>query len=287
MRVRRLTTIAVLALLAPAAAALAGNPCIGDARQQFLESQAQCREDLQVAKDGCLNRDHECVEVCRAERAVCVEASGVEAALEACNASTRAAKQTCRDQNPPDSRELDQCIDQAQVVGFQCRDAAREAARPALDACPEAFGSCARACPPADPAIEIPNPRQCRRDAKVAHKSCKATCRESLQFQKDVCRNRDHDCVEQCRTERDACRDPVEIDLETRVAQCRADRDAAVQNCRALFADGTVEQDQCIDNAQVAAFQCRDAAEEAVRPGFATCGDGFRTCAQACPAVTP
>jgi len=286
MRLRTLTIAGFLTLLAPVAAR-AANPCIGDARQQALECAAQCREDFQVAKDGCLNRDHDCVEVCRAERGVCFEATGLEAALEQCNAVVRAAKETCRVQNPAGSVGLDQCIDQAQVVGFQCRDAAREAARPALDACHEAFESCARACPPADPASEILNPRQCRRDAKAAHKSCKATCRESLQFQKDVCRNRDHDCVEQCRTERDVCREPVETDLETRVAQCRADRDAAVQNCRALFADGTAEQDQCIDNAQVAAFQCRDAAVEAVRPGFATCGEGFRTCAQACPPVTP
>lgn len=283
MRVHRLTTFAgLLSLLAPVAA-LAGNPCMGDARQQFLEAQAQCREDLQVAKDGCWNRDHECVEVCRAERGVCIDASGIEAALEACNETTRAAKATCRDQNPPDSTALDQCIDQAQVVGFQCRDAAREAARPALEACRVAFRDCARACPPPDPPSEIVNPAQCRRDAKAAYKTCKLTCRENFQFQKDACRNRDHDCVEQCRANRDACREPLEIQLEATLTQCRTDRDAAVQNCRVLFADGTAEQDQCIDNAQVAAFQCRDQAQEAVRPGFDGCGEGFRTCAEACP----
>ena len=283
MRVRRPTTIAVSLLLLAPAATLAANPCIGDAREQFLESQAQCREDFQAAKDGCLNRDHECVEVCRAQRGVCVEATGLEAALEACNDAIRAAKTTCREQNPSDSTALDQCIDQAQVVGFQCRDAAREAARPALDACRGGFGDCAHACPPPDPASEVQNPAQCRRDAKGAYKTCKADCRESFQFQKDVCHNRDHDCVEQCRANRDACREPVETQLEANVAQCRADRDAAVQNCRALFADGTTEQDQCIDNAQVAAFQCRDQAEEAARPGFEGCNDGFRRGAEACP----
>jgi hypothetical protein len=285
MRVRTLTVAWLLSLLGPAAA-VAGNPCIGEARQQALECVTQCREDLQIARDGCLNRDHECVELCRAERGVCVEATGLEAALDQCNDVVRAAKQTCRSQDLP-SVALDQCIDQAQVVGFQCRDAAREAARPALEACQEAFAGCARACPPADPAGEVVNPRQCRRDAKTAHKACKATCREGLQFQKDACRNRDHDCVEQCRTERDVCREPVETDLESRATQCRTDRDAAVQNCRALFADGTAEQDQCIDNAQVAAFQCGDAAREAVRPGFVACSDGFRTCAEACPPVAP
>jgi hypothetical protein len=282
MRVRRLTTIATFLLLVHAAAP-AANPCIGDARQQFLESQAQCREDFQVAKDECLNRDHDCVEICRAERGVCVEATGVEAAVEACQEAVRAAKATCRDQNPPDSPALDQCIDQVQVVGFQCRDAAREAARPALEACRSAFGDCARACPRPDPPSEVVNPGQCRRDAKTAYKTCKGDARESFQFQRDACRNRDHDCVEQCRANRDACRDPLETQLEATFAQCRTDRDAAVQNCRALFADGTTEQDQCIDNAQVAAFQCRDAAAEGARPGFEGCNAGFRTCAEACP----
>lgn len=283
MRVRWLTTLAgVLSLLAPAAA-LAGNPCIGEARQQFLESQAQCREDFQLAKDDCLNRDHECMEVCRAERGVCIEATGLEAALKACSETIRAAKATCREQNPPDSAALDQCIDQAQVVGFQCRDTAREAARPALEACRVAFGTCARACPPPDPPSEVIDRAQCRRDAKVAYKTCKVTCREDFQFQKDTCRNRDHDCVEQCRANRDACREPVEIQLDAGLEQCRADRDAAVQNCRVLFADGTVEQDQCIDNAEVVAFQCRDQAQEAARPGFDSCAEGFKTCAQACP----
>ena len=283
MRVRRLGTVAAfLSLLAPAGA-LAGNPCTGDARQQFVETQAQCREDLQVARDGCLNRDHECVEVCRANRSVCVDESGIEAALDACNETTRAAKATCREQNPPDSTGLDQCIDQAQVVGFQCRDAAREAARPALDACRVAFRGCARACPPPNPPSEVVDPVQCRRDARTAHKTCKTTAREEFQFQKDACKNRDHACVEQCRADRDACREPVEIQLEAGTDQCRAQRDGAVQNCRALYDDGSPEQDVCVDNAQVAAFQCRDEAREEARPGFEGCNAGFRSCAEACP----
>jgi hypothetical protein len=282
MRVRTLTVAWFLSLLGPAAA-LAGNPCIGEARQQALECVAQCREDLQVGKDGCLNRDHECVEVCRAERDVCVEASGLEAALDQCNDVVRAAKQTCRSQNPPDSVGLDQCIDQAQVVGFQCRDAAREAAGPALDVCRAEFRDCARACPPPNPPSEVADPVQCRRDAKATYKTCKTTVREDFQFQKDACKNRDHACVEQCRADRDACREPVESQLEASNDQCGAQRDGAVQNCRALYEDGTPEQDVCIDNAQVAAFQCRDEAREDARPGFDGCNLGFRSCAEACP----
>ena len=283
MRVRTLMTLAGVASLLAPVAALAGNPCIGDARQQLVESQAQCREDFQLAKDGCLNRDHECVDVCRANRGVCVEATGLEAAVEACNDTTREAKATCREQNPADSPALDACIDQAQVVGFQCRDAAREAARPALDVCRAEFRDCARACPPPNPPSEVADPVQCRRDAKATYKTCKTTAREDFQFQKDACKNRDHACVEQCRADRDACREPVESQLEASNDQCGAQRDGAVQNCRALYAEGSPEQDVCIDNAQVAAFQCRDEAHEEARPGFEGCNDGFRSCAEACP----
>jgi hypothetical protein len=274
---------ATFATLLVSAAAPAANPCIGEAVEQYGECQDQCREDFQLAKDGCLNRDHECVEVCRAEREVCREATGLDAALAECNQSLRAAKRACRDNNPPDSPELDLCIDQAQVVAFQCRDTAREAARPALKACAKQFKLCGKACPPPDPPSEAVDPAACKREAKTAYKTCRATCREDFQFQKDVCLNRDHACVEQCRANRDACRQPVEDELAADLDACSATRQQQVQNCKDTFAEGSPEREQCIDNAQVAAFQCRDAAREEARPGFEGCRLGFRTCAQACP----
>jgi hypothetical protein len=274
---------ATLATLLLASAAHAGNPCIGEAVEQYGECQDQCREDFQIAKDGCLNRDHECVEVCRAERETCREESGIDAALALCNQDLRAAKQRCRDNNPPESPALDLCIDQAQVVAFQCRDGAREEARPALTLCAKQFKVCAKACPPPDPPSEAVDPVECKRTAKTIYKECRATCREDFQFQKDVCLNRDHACVEQCRADRDTCRQPFEDDLESDLAACGATRQLRVDNCKSTYAEGTPERDQCIDNAQVAAFQCRDAAREKARPGFEGCRLQFRTCAQGCP----
>ena len=64
-----------------------GGACIDDAVGQYKECQAQCKEDYQTAKDACLNRDHDCVEVCRAKRDSCVQDSGLPAALDACNAT--------------------------------------------------------------------------------------------------------------------------------------------------------------------------------------------------------
>jgi hypothetical protein len=75
------------------------RPCIGDAKSQFIECRGQCKEDYQAAKDACLNRDHECVEVCRARREECRLATGIDADLAACDATLRAAKQLCRENN--------------------------------------------------------------------------------------------------------------------------------------------------------------------------------------------
>jgi hypothetical protein len=76
MRARRAivscTAVAGFALLGGGSGARAGGVCIDDAVGQYRECQAQCQEDYQAAKDACPNRDHDCVELCRAERDSCV-----------------------------------------------------------------------------------------------------------------------------------------------------------------------------------------------------------------------
>jgi hypothetical protein len=277
-----LASAAALTLLAGAARA-DGNPCIDDAVQQFLECRGQCKEDFQIAKDACLGRDHDCMEVCRAKREDCRQQTGIDEDLAACNAQLYAAKQNCRQDpaNPTGSDNLDHCIDQAQVVAFQCRDAARERWRPELQVCRAEFRACAKACP------EVPgnniDPVQCRIDAKAAYKQCKADCREQLQTQKDLCRNRDHDCVEVCRARRDDCRKPIEDQLNADIEACNAQLASDKQQCQNAFPNDPAGLDQCIDNAQVTAFTCRDDARERARPGFANCRQQFQSCAELCP----
>jgi hypothetical protein len=282
----RITFALGLALLLAAPAARAADPCIADAKQEYSESKTQCKEDYQTAKDACLNRDHACVEGCRAGRAECVDATSVDEDLAACRDDLRDAKAACRAAHPEGSAELDQCIDQAQVVAFQCRKGARKAAKPALSACRTGFRACAKSCPPPATPSSGEDVRQCKLDAKTVYRTCKLDSREAFQSQKDLCLNRDHTCVEGCRAGRDACRQPVEDQLDADRAACNATRDAAVQNCKDLYADGTPERDACITNAQVDAFQCRDQARETARPNFQACGDGFKSCAEACPAAS-
>ena len=275
---------AALALAAALWALPAAASCTGDARKDFRACRAGCKEQFQTARDGCLNRDHTCVEGCRALRADCTDATGIEAALEACNDTLAAARRTCR-QNHEDGPDRDQCIDQAQLVAFQCRDQARETAQDALLQCRKAFRACTKGCPAVPPAAA--GTRQCKRDANRAFKECNVACREDFQVAKDACRNLNHDCVEACRAGRHDCLDPVLDALDAAVAACKATRDTAVQTCKDLYAEGTAERDQCIDNAQAAAFQCRDQAKEDARPGVEACRAGFEGCIEACPPASP
>ena len=204
-----LGTVLTLALALGAPAAW-GNPCIQDARGEFRDCKAGCVEDFQVAKDACLNRDHQCVEVCRAKREDCREATGIDQAFAACDATLASAKQDCRDRFPAGSADRDRCIDQAQVVAFQCRDDAREQFGPALKRCRRQFRVCARACGPP----EQPDPAavaQCKDTAKQSFRTCNANCLEDFQVAVDACLNRDHACVERCRADRDGCRNRSSI----------------------------------------------------------------------------
>jgi hypothetical protein len=278
---------AVLAVLVAVSAGHAKSSCILEAKVELRDCKATCREDLQVAKDNCTNRDHDCMEVCRARREECRLASGIEDAFAQCRATLEQAKQNCRNTHPAGSTELDECIDQAQVVAFQCRDDAREAARPALRACRRDFRACATACPAADPSAPPIDVAACRVQAKEDYRTCRADCAEDFQVAKDACRNLDHACVEGCRSDREACVDPIRAQLDADIGQCNAARDVAIQNCRAAFDPDTPELDQCIDNAQVDAFRCRDAARERARPGFEGCREDFIGCVRGCPPASP
>src|SRR5262249_25491635 len=151
---------------------------------------------------------------------------------------------------PPGSAERDACIDQAQSVAFACRDSAHEQAGPGFHACRQAFRQCAEACPPNDPPDEG-GVRACLKDARHAFRECKADCREEFQLDKDTCLNRDHDCVEACRADRETCREPIVSALRAALDACESTKDAAIANCRLLYPPGSPERDACVDQAQL------------------------------------
>ncbi len=265
------------------------KPCISDANQAAKDCKAGCVEASQLAKDTCVNRDHPCVESCRADRDACRAApvADLNAALAVCNATLAGARATCRSLYADGTPERDACIDQAQVVAFTCRRAARQVAKPLLKVCRSAFKLCVRTnCPPSsspDPAFVF----VCKQEANEVRVDCIAACVEARQLAKDTCLNRDHACVEVCRATRDGCRAPFLATLAADVAVCNTARKMAIQNCLNLYAAGSPERATCINQAQVAAFQCRDTAREGVAADLAACRAAFQTCAQACPPVGP
>lgn len=271
-----LALAAAASFATPAAAGNTGQ-CIKAGSVEYKECKGICKEDFQTAKDACIDKDHVCVEACREERAECREATGFDAGIDACNDVKEAAVAICKSLYGSGTPERDQCIDNAQLDGFQCRDQVREDNKLELKACRTAFRTCRGVCPPGTgPVVD---PKTCKLEAKDAFKTCGADCREDFQIAKDACRNRDHDCVEQCRTDRQACKAPVLAVLDAAIAACKATKQTAIAACNG--------DDACIDLAQSVAFVCRDEAHEAARPGFQACRQGFNACAQACPPRSP
>jgi hypothetical protein len=250
-------------MILAAAPAFAGpvGECVSAAKGEYKTCTDDTKEALQVAKDACRGKDHDCVEQCRGERMLCRAETGFDGAMDACQATLDTARANCKIAYPTPGPDRDTCVDQAQVEAFQCRDTARETHGPALKACRAAFQDCVKACP--DSGLPADDPKQCKADAKAAYRVSKADCREDFQLDKDICRGLDHSCVEGCRTGRADCRAPVQAPLDAAIAACN-------------------------DQAQVVAFICRDDAREAARPGFHACRDAFHACViPACQSGSP
>ena len=122
---------------------------------------------------------------------------------------------------------------------------------------------------------------QCIKTSASEYGECKDDCKEAYQTAKDACSNKDHVCVEACREERAVCRDLTGFDAA--IDQCNDGKETAVATCKNLYAAGTDARDTCIDNAQLAAFQCRDQAREDNKLELKTCRTDFRACQGVCP----
>ena len=125
--------------------------CLADARAEAKTCVDLCRDDFRAAKDSCRNIDHDCAEAAREARESCVGA--VLTALVQCVttdcADFRAQVQTCKETYPVGDPQRDACIDNAQLLNFQCRDACRESVQlhPALKQCRDEFRTAIAACP--------------------------------------------------------------------------------------------------------------------------------------------
>jgi hypothetical protein len=146
-----------LMLSSSAVARMACDPdCLAPAKIVFQGCIADCKEAFQDAKDSCRNIDPECADGCREGYETCIFdplAALAECKLTKCTPPLNTAVTNCRALYPK-GEDRDKCIDQAQVVAFQCRDECREAANPALKICRDTFKACMIDCklpPPVAP----------------------------------------------------------------------------------------------------------------------------------------
>lgn len=124
--------------------------CIQEAQTILLECKTFCQENFQVDKDECRNIPHECAETCRSSRETCVDEAlnDLDACLSPCNNTFVETKADCRLLYAPGSKDLDRCIDAAQLTAFICRDECRESIQlaDALKSCGKAFRVCIKGC---------------------------------------------------------------------------------------------------------------------------------------------
>jgi len=139
----------VLMFSSSAVARMACDPdCLADAKNAFKGCVDACKEDFQTAKDGCRNIDHDCAELCRKGYEDCIfdPLADLAACKLPCNTALADAAARCRTAYSKGSEDRDKCIDQVQVIAFQCKDACRETANPALKICRDTFKECMIGC---------------------------------------------------------------------------------------------------------------------------------------------
>jgi len=143
---------------------------------------------------------------------------------------------------------------------------------------------------------------QCEHDAKGEYRQCRSDCKEDFRSAKFACRGVDPTCGIACLAGRMSCFDDVDTILETGQLPAGGTLDNCVDGangCRQRFeaakaacgapcnADPTCIQ--CVNDAQVANFICRDTCRDSWRLNPTvialkqSCRDTFHACVHACP----
>jgi hypothetical protein len=142
--------------------------CLQQAKSDYLDCKNQCKSDFVDAHFACKNVNPQCGLACLDGREACFE--GVKAILEtgqrpdgstlancsggtdACTAALDDAKAACGAPCQPSDTACQDCVDNAQVQDFECRDACRDSWRadPTVIAmkqsCRSAFKACLGRC---------------------------------------------------------------------------------------------------------------------------------------------
>jgi len=124
--------------------------CIAQARTAKQSCVKDCQTSFQDARIGCLNIDPTCAAACESTEATCTAPflAILGPCLDTCDSQLQTAKQACPPLSDPTHAD---CIDQAQLAAFNCRDTCRDDPQvsPGLQECRQAYYACLKGCPPA------------------------------------------------------------------------------------------------------------------------------------------
>lgn len=281
-------TLTLTFLLVGATGALAAptrpcsDPCVQAAKGGFVECKSSAQSTFHDAFDACIERDRVCVDACQSLRQDCRDATGLAAALLACDAETEAAKEECRSRRPVGSKLRERCIDRAHVRGFRCRRERRHDVRDARRDCRRAFPDCVDGCGVGGPPEGV---AACRDEARAVLDAALASCVQNFRATAQGCLDRDITCVQDCADARQLCAAPTQSTLDAALTLCRMEEAAALAACAAANPDGGAGLQDCTTGARASAFNCREAAIDAAGPGLAACAEDYVRCVASCPAA--
>ena len=146
-----LLLLGYLSSISTAVAVESNKACVNDAKDEYEDCKAACKEQFWVERDLCVNVKHDCADQCRAAHSACVDPflDGLDICKETCDSALKAQKQLCRSQFGEGTKERDTCIDNAQIFAYICRDTCREGVIADLKKCTKALHACIQKCPPA------------------------------------------------------------------------------------------------------------------------------------------
>jgi len=277
---RALMLVTLLAILPGVATArVCKDPCVEAARQAYRECRRDAAGTLVTSRVLCRQRDLTCVQACLEGQASCMQATGFGAALQTCLSDGVAAAQKCLTRFTRQPKKRKQCVDQAQLQTFQCRNQARRSRRQELARCAVTYRRCAQPCGPEEPPA---GSRLCLAQALQANEQAVATCNQVANADTSACLAKDAACVQTCRDARTACITPLQNAIDAAIESCEATRRAAVATCEDATPPGP-QRDACIQSADSAAFVCRDGVRESQAPGLAQCTTTYIGCVRSCP----
>jgi len=136
--------------------------------------------------------------------------------------------------------------------------------------------------------IVSPSTRSCVLQAREDLQSCSAECINDFRNERFTCRNVEPGCGRECLGRRESCIETASQPLVTCIIDCQNTLAEAKAACVTTCNGDATCLDTCIDQAQVAAFTCRDNCREAFRMStgpteIESCRATFRECVRACP----